>query len=559
MVEDFLELSQHILQLAGKSFQRIDFLKEVSRLIGWFSGCDTVELCVEQYETQYYWRAMLEPEESFSYKLMPRVRCDIGEMLNLIATDPDHPGFCVSLLKKQLDPSLPFVTKNGSLWMGDSENPYAFRESSEKAEGIKLLLGKGYKSVLLIPFEISNENWGVLQMKSRQSYHFTESEVLFYEGISQTLGLTVAYRRMKVECGERVKELTCLYGIAQITSQHDKPLSLLLEQFVELLPPAMQFPKLAMSRISLDGKDYQTANFEDSRYSKSFPLVIRGEERGYLEVAYREEESTFVSDPFLNEEKHLLDTISKEISLVIEDRESIEYKAKLQEQLRHADRLATLGQLAAGIAHELNEPLGSILGFAQLLEQDRLVDGQSREDLEKIIEASMHAREIVRKLVLFSRQAPSNMTQVDINEIVEKGLYFLESRIRKEGIKLTAQLALDMPIIIADQSQIHQVLVNLTVNAIQAMPNGGNLLLETKSDEDYVYLIVQDDGIGMDRETLKKIFLPFFTTKDIGQGTGLGLPVIHGIVVAHGGLIDVESNPGEGSRFTVRLPVIKIS
>jgi two-component system NtrC family sensor kinase len=555
MVGDFLALSHGILSLASRDMQRMDFLKEISQIIGNFSGCDAVEFCVEQYETQYFWRAVLVPEESYSYKLMPRIRCDIGDNLIQVATDLEHPSFCISLLRKQLDPWLPFVTKNGSLWTGDAENPMVFKESCEKSYNLKFHMGVGFKSIILIPFEISDSDWGVMQLKSKASYHFTESEVQFFEGIAQTLGLTIAYRRMRRDCGERVKELTCLYGVAQIASQYENPLGDVLQEIIELLPPAMQFPELAMARITLDSSTFQTLNFSESIYKKAVKLVIKDEERGLLEVAYREGDSWFVADPFLKEEEHLLETMAKDVSLVIEERESVQFKTKLQEQLRHADRLATIGQLTAGVAHELNEPLGSILGFTQLIQSDQNISPQSKEDLEKIIKASMHAREIVRKLMLFSRQIPTKMSEININSIVDEGLYLLKSRIEKEGIELIADLASDMPPITGDQSQIHQILVNLTVNAIQAMSQGGKLKIQTKYDKDNVFLIVEDSGNGIDEEAMKQIFLPFFTTKDIGEGTGLGLSVVWGIVTSHGGIIQVESKIGEGSRFTVRLPI----
>ena len=240
--------------------------------------------------------------------------------------------------------------------------------------------------------------------------------------------------------------------------------------------------------------------------------------------------------------------------MIIEGHEAAEYKARVQEQLRHADRLVTIGQLAAGVAHELNEPLGGILGFAQLIQKSCELPEQSKRDLEKIVLASLHAREIVKKLLIFARQMPAKVGEVNLNKLVKEGLYFIESRFAKEGIEYEVKLSDDMPNIIADMSQLHQVLVNLTVNAIQAMPNGGKLTIQTYFDFDNVTLVVEDTGVGMSEEIIKQIFIPFFTTKDDAHGTGLGLPVVHGIVISHGGTIDVESKSGVGSKFIVKLP-----
>ncbi|HEO71848.1 MAG TPA: PAS domain-containing sensor histidine kinase, partial [Candidatus Hydrogenedentes bacterium] len=223
-------------------------------------------------------------------------------------------------------------------------------------------------------------------------------------------------------------------------------------------------------------------------------------------------------------------------------------------QLLHADRLATLGVLAAGVAHELNEPLGNILGFAQLARKCPDLPEAVARDITKIEAASLHAREIIKKLMVFARQTPPQRVRVDLNEVVEEGLYFFRARCVKAGVQLTCALAPDLPVIMADPAQLNQVLVNLVVNALHAMPDGGALLVETTRVDGQVVLRVQDTGVGMTEATLEKIFVPFFTTKDVGQGTGLGLPVVHGIVTAHGGTIHVDGRQGEGARFEIRFP-----
>jgi two-component system, NtrC family, sensor kinase len=272
-------------------------------------------------------------------------------------------------------------------------------------------------------------------------------------------------------------------------------------------------------------------------------------------VFYTRDKAGFVEGPFLKEEQSLIDTVAKEVSLVVERREAEIYKSKLQDQLRHADRLATIGQLAAGVAHELNEPLANILGFAQLAKKEPGVPATAAGDLEKVIKTSLHAREIIHKLLVFSRQTPLQMTHVNLNQVVEEGLHFLGSQCTKAGIELVRSLEPDLPEISADPSQLQQILVNLVVNAIQASPSGGVLTVETHRGRDYVSLAVSDTGTGMTEEVKSKLFTPFFTTKDVDQGTGLGLAVVHGIVTSHRGVIHVESELGRGSRFEVQLPV----
>jgi len=354
---------------------------------------------------------------------------------------------------------------------------------------------------------------------------------------------------------ERIKELTCLYDLAQITQRPGATFDEVLQGVVELLPAAWQYPDITAGRITIDGQAYLTDGFDKDLDKQSAEIVAGGKPRGGVEVVYTAKRPHLEEGPFLREERHLLDAVAHQIGLLIERWQAADDKARLQEQLRHADRLATIGQLAAGVAHELNEPLGNILGFAQLVEKQQGLPEQALQDIEKIVATSLHARQIINNLMLFSRQMPPQKTQVDLNAIVEVSLGFLEARCARKGIGIVRSLSPELPEITADGSQLRQVFVNLVVNAVQAMPDGGTLAIATGQSDDHVLLSVEDNGIGMSEQVLKEIFIPFFTTKDIHEGTGLGLPVAHGIVTSHGGRIHVDSAPGRGARFDIELPI----
>jgi signal transduction histidine kinase len=354
---------------------------------------------------------------------------------------------------------------------------------------------------------------------------------------------------------ERVKELTCLYGIAQLAARPGISLDEILQGIADLLPPAWQFPEIASARIVLDGRPYATPGFHESHHRQAVDIVIGGEVRGMVEVVYAKEKPQLDEGPFLAEERSLIDGVAHQAALIIERKQAEEERLSLQNQLLHADRLATVGLLAAGVAHELNEPLGNILGFAQLAKKCPGLPDAAKGDLEKIESASLQAREIIKNLLVFARQMPPEKAKVDLNEVIERGLQFFKARCTKEGVELICRLAPDLPVITADPAQLNQILVNLVVNALQAMPEGGTLTVRTCACQDEVDLIVEDTGTGMSEETLAQIFMPFYTTKDVGQGTGLGLPVVHGIVTAHGGRIQVDSAVGRGTRFEIRLPV----
>ena len=354
---------------------------------------------------------------------------------------------------------------------------------------------------------------------------------------------------------ERVKELTCLYGIAQVADQKEASLDQVLSGVVSLIPPAMQFPDITSASVLLDGRRFETERRGPDEAVLSSSIVVESVPRGRLEVIYSTHPTTPGEDPFLPEERSLVREIARQVGLIVGRREANEQRAALEQQLRHADRLATVGRLAAGVAHELNEPLGAILGFAQLTRKSFGLPDQTGRDLDKIVKASLHARGIVQKLLIFARESPSKRVPVQLNAVLKDSLFLLSARCRKCGVKVDLRLEEDLPPIFADPGLMQQVVVNLASNAIQAMPQGGTLTVATARGDLGVVLRVEDTGEGMSEEVLRHIFTPFFTTKEVGQGTGLGLAVVHGIVSGHGGTIAVDSAPGEGARFVVALPV----
>jgi signal transduction histidine kinase len=356
---------------------------------------------------------------------------------------------------------------------------------------------------------------------------------------------------------ERVKELTCLYGVTLAFAEHRADLRGCFRRIVAILPAAWRFPDDASAALRLDGIEEHTPGFAQGGRSLSSDLVVAGRKRGEIRVAYRSAEPSDADGLFLPEERSLLDAVARQVAVFIERAEAEERRAAAEAQLRHAERLATIGQLAAGVAHELNEPLGNILGFAQLALRSEGLPDQARADLDKIVRASLHGREVIRKLLAFARQAPATRQRFSLNALVEEVVFLMEAGCEQPGIRFAQELAPDLPEIEADPVQVRQVLVNLAVNAVHAASGGGGVItVSTSRAGDEVALAVEDTGCGMTPEVARQAFDPFFTTKDVGKGTGLGLSVVQGIVAAHGGAIEVRSAPGEGSRFTVRLPIV---
>lgn len=231
-----------------------------------------------------------------------------------------------------------------------------------------------------------------------------------------------------------------------------------------------------------------------------------------------------------------------------------------RQHLTRSERLASIGRLAAGVAHEINNPLTGVVTFAHMLLRDAPAGSQQKDDIETIINAAMRCRDVVRGLLDFSRQTVPNKSLSDLNAVLSDALNLTQNQANLHGVRVAEELAADLPRLVLDPGQIQEVAVNLVVNAVDAMPDGGDLCVRTRVVDEggnrWVEFGVSDTGCGIPRENLKRVFDPFFTSKEVGKGTGLGLAISYGIVSEHGGQIDVSSEPGQGTTVTVRLPLI---
>ena len=248
---------------------------------------------------------------------------------------------------------------------------------------------------------------------------------------------------------------------------------------------------------------------------------------------------------------------------VTEARAAEERQRELERQLLHSQKLEAVGTLAGGIAHDLNNTLMPILALSQLLMQEMPEGSSEREDLETVVQASRHGRDLVQRILAFSRDQKAAKTRVDLTATIRQALQMLRPTV--PATVLIDEKIENVPLVLADAGQLQQIIVNLVTNARQAIGNGlGTIAVGVSSASrrshlhhggDFVRLWVADTGCGMDAQTKDRIFEPFFTTKEVGEGTGLGLSVVHGIIADHGGRIEVSSQLGKGTQFTIFLPV----
>lgn len=234
-------------------------------------------------------------------------------------------------------------------------------------------------------------------------------------------------------------------------------------------------------------------------------------------------------------------------------REQTEILFQTEEQLRRADRLSALGELSAGMAHEIRNPLGAIKGAAEILKDDYGPDAPKAEFIRILLKETDRLNAIVEEFLNFARPKPPTFGETDINQVLDSVLTLTAQSARKSGISVEKRLDPSIGMRNLDSELLKQAFLNLILNAIQAMPNGGTLTVETKLKNGFIMATIADTGTGISAAHRKRLFTPFFTTKN--DGTGLGLAITFRIVQNHKGAIDVESEEGKGTAFTVRIPV----
>jgi two-component system NtrC family sensor kinase len=295
------------------------------------------------------------------------------------------------------------------------------------------------------------------------------------------------------------------------------------------------------------------------------PLKFRDEVIGTLTVLDDRPDKQFSSD-----DVHLLELLAPQAAISIRNArlyQELEARIKAQQlaesRLIRSARLAAVGEMAAGVAHELNNPLTTVTGFVELVLGELPDDSQQKADLQLVLEEAHRARGVVRRLLDFSRPVEDLRVRTDMSELVNQVLPLVSHLARTSGITIITELSEGLPWIHIDPNQIKQVLLNLIHNGLQAMPLGGELKICTSMQtreiggkvNDYLVFEVTDTGDGIAAENLERIFEPFFSTRPAGKGTGLGLSVSYGIITSHGGWIEVDSTPSKGSCFSVYLPV----
>ncbi|MBS7254289.1 sensor histidine kinase [Flavobacterium branchiicola] len=359
-------------------------------------------------------------------------------------------------------------------------------------------------------------------------------------------------KQTKEKLKERVKELTCLYEISETISKSNFFEETILKKILESVKNAWKFNHEAIVEIQIPKYHITTSPLPDYTVFQISLINSSNIDSGYIKVHYPADQ--FNLTHFLADEQKLLNVIAVEISSYIEKFETLNKKASLERTLEHIDRLSILHKTAAAIAHELNTPLGNILGYAELIKLTNN-DPEIDSDITTIIDSAIYSREIVKKLMFFSCEMAYQSKIQEIKPVITFAFTFLKQNFQKKKIKSELIFNNTVSKIKIDSVQIKQVLFNLLINAIQASEEGSSIKTIIENDTENLFIRIEDQGHGIPLEIRQQIFEPFFSTKNSNTGSGLGLSLVDGIVKNHNGEITITNNYPTGTIFQIRLPI----
>ncbi len=382
---------------------------------------------------------------------------------------------------------------------------------------------------------------------------------------------------------ERVKELDCLYEISKLRERYGITYEEILQGIVDIVPTAWQYPSITCARLVVHDVEFVSAGFIETPWRQVRDVVLSGRVLGRLEVFYTEERPQMFDGPFLEEEQKLLAAITERVANFLEQKQLDEHALEQQHQLVHLDKMAALGTLVTGVAHEINNPNNFIMlnapvlldvfeSIRPILERyyqesgDYIVGGlpysEMRENiiplLSGIFEGARRIQSIVSGLKDYARVSSQDMVHdVDLNEVVRSALVLVGAAIKKSTRHFSVAYRQGLPLVRGNEQRLEQVVINLVQNACEALESKEQAIrmsIEMSASEQEVMLVVHDEGCGIEPCAIDRVTDPFYTTKRSRGGTGLGLSVSSGIVEDHGGKLHLLSVPGEGTTATVTFP-----
>ena len=543
----------------------------IDTLQGW-SGCEAVGIRLRAGDDYpYYETRGFLPEFVHEENHLCAYGPD-GKILRDGAGNPVLECMCGNILCGRFDPAKPFFTALGSFWSNTTTSLLASTtEADRQARTRNRCIREGYESVALIPLRIDHQVFGLLQFNDHRPNRFTPFLISHFERMADSLAIALSRCQAEEELRENERRLKEAQKMAQLG-----------HWIWDARTGNIDWSGEVFGIFGLDPKEF-TPHMDSILALSPWPGDLERDKELYRNAMQSHEKGTF-EQRFLRPDKSIgyfhstfqgkYDDRGNLISIVgtvqdITERKRVEEeKAKLEDQLQQAQKMEAVGQLAGGVAHDFNNNLQVITTYVEMALMDLDTAHPLFSPLTEIRKAAERSANLTQQLLAFARKQTVEPRVLDLNETVEGMLKMLQ-RLIGEDIDLHWQPGVDPYPLKIDPSQIDQILANLCVNARDAISGVGRISIETGNrtfDEEYcadnpgfvpgeyVRLAVSDSGRGMDKEMLCHIFEPFFTTKGVGEGTGLGLATIYGIVKQNNGFIKVYSEPGQGSTFSIYLP-----
>jgi PAS domain S-box-containing protein len=475
--------------------------------------------------------AILLTSESNGFHLVKSRGLDYSGSLDLSYLDPDGPEL-----------------RNGYLFFDSVKRPFGFSPAAQKT--IEQLDLHYY-----LPFKVKERTLGYLGLgKTRDGDYLSSEDIDLLQTIAGYVSIALENARLYESLERKALEYQTLKDFSEniIESINAGVLACNLEGRVESWNSAMEklyglrrsavvgkrldavFPPELLTELPQISEARRTLNLY------KFGLETPGGQRLIVNLS---------TGPLVSKDDQVLGRL-----LILTD---ITERVSLEDQLVQAEKLSSIGLLAAGVAHEVNTPLAVITSQAQMLLRQIPSDDARARTLDKINKQAFRASEIVNHLLKFSRVSGSEYADLDVNRVIRETLSLVDPMLRASRISVNAQLASALPAIYGNSGRLQQVFMNLILNARDAMPRGGELTIATECENSLVHIEVSDNGVGIPPDHLSKIFDPFFTTKATSRGTGLGLAVSYGIIREHSGTIRVESTVGRGTCFRLEFPVTR--
>jgi two-component system, cell cycle sensor histidine kinase and response regulator CckA len=563
------ETTLAVMRLLNDSNQTRELIRSLTRLIRDWTGCEAVGVRLREgndfpyYETQGLSARFVAAESTL---------CRVDDGGRPLLDDQGYPVLecmCGNVLRGRFNPALPFFTTKGSFWTNGTTKLLATSSDADRLTRTRNRCnGEGYESVALFALRHGDQVLGLLQVNDRATDRFTPEKIAFLEGLADQIALALAQRQAQAKLRDSEQfNREVIAGVREGLVVYDRDFRYLVwNPFMEDLTgmPASEvlgkvatdvFPHVRendveiLFRHALDGETVRSA---DIRF-----LVPRTGKSGWYSSVY---------SPHRDPHGDIVGVIGIIRDITGRKRAQAE-REELEARLLQAQKMESVGRLAGGVAHDFNNMLSVILGHSELALRQLRPSDQLYQDIDEIRKAGQRSADLTRQLLAFARKQTIQPQILDLNGTIA-GMLKMLGRLIGEDIEMVWMPCDNLWHVMMDPAQLDQILVNLTVNARDAISARGRIVIQTQMLEvghdslprpgvapgRYVLLTVSDNGCGMGPETLEHLFEPFFTTKPVGQGTGLGLATVYGIVEQNRGFILVKSEPGHGTSFEIYLP-----